>query len=112
MLICLGSFSSQALHWAKEAHELRCKLLKEHFSYTLEYPEESYTEHGEVVRNQPVCAKYFRVCTHMTIKFWHSAASFDSEGCNLTPWKVLQCYLESTLQVCSFKFCAINLYGN
>ncbi|KAL8160482.1 hypothetical protein V2J09_002019 [Rumex salicifolius] len=89
----------EALHWAKEAHQLRCKLLQEHFSYMLEYQEEKYSENGDMIRNQPVCAKYLKVCTHKAIKVWDRAALFDSGHCKLTPWKVLECYLESTLQV-------------
>ncbi|GMH28096.1 hypothetical protein Nepgr_029939 [Nepenthes gracilis] len=90
----------EALYCAKEAHRLRSKLLQEHFEYLFEHMKPKYSETGEVIHKQPFCVSYFRVCNREAAKVWPSnAVSWDSDGCILTPWNVLQCYLESTLQV-------------
>ncbi|GAB2265099.1 hypothetical protein Dimus_000166 [Dionaea muscipula] len=90
----------EALVWAKESYQLRSKLLHENFQYMFEQHKEIYDETGEGISKQPFCVSYFQVCNQVAAKAWPcNVVSPDPDCCNLTPWKVLQCYLESTLQV-------------
>ncbi|KZV21176.1 separase-like [Dorcoceras hygrometricum] len=84
----------EALSYAKEAHLLRGKLLQQKFEYTVEKITETCDENGEIFEKSHYGIKTFKANDVMMIK-----GSCDYEGCVLTPWNVLRCYLESILQV-------------
>ncbi|XP_073049001.1 separase isoform X1 [Primulina eburnea] len=84
----------EALSYAKEAHRLRGKLLQQKFEYSVEKITETYDENGEIFEKSYYGIKTFKENDVMMIK-----DSCDYEGCVLTPWNVLRCYLESILQV-------------
>lgn len=78
----------QALAYAKEAHCLRSKLLQENFFYQIEEQSEVYG------------LTAFQIYDPVAAKAWFPEnVSFDFDGSILTPWTILQCYLESILQV-------------
>ncbi|CAN4108060.1 unnamed protein product [Withania somnifera] len=78
----------EALAYAKEAHRLRSKLLQENFQYQIEQQGELY---GLVK---------FQIYDSVAAKAWFpEGVSFDFDGSMLSPWTILQCYLESLLQV-------------
>lgn len=78
----------QALAYAEEAHRLRSKLLQENFQYQIEQQGEEYG------------LTKFQIHDSVAAKAWFpESVSFDFDGSMLTPWNILQCYLESILQV-------------
>ncbi|XP_070034034.1 separase isoform X2 [Nicotiana tomentosiformis] len=78
----------EALAYAKEAHCLRSKLLQENFFYQIEEQSEVYG------------LTAFQIYDPVAAKAWFpESVSFDFDGSILTPWTILQCYLESILQV-------------
>ncbi|XP_060167773.1 separase isoform X1 [Lycium barbarum] len=78
----------EALGYAKEAHRLRSKLLQENFQYQIEQQNEVYG------------LTKFQIYDSVAAKAWFpEGLSFDFDGSTLTPWTILQCYLESILQV-------------
>lgn len=84
----------QALAYAKEAHRLRSKLLQQMFDYSVEKVVETFD-----VQGVPIEKSYYGVQTFEVNNFVAIKGSCDYEGCVLTPWNVLSCYLESILQV-------------
>lgn len=69
--------------------------------YSIEQQSEIYDENGEIVQKHCYCIKTFQVRTSVATAAWLCEdITYDIEGGILTPWNVLQCYLESTLQVC------------
>ncbi|XP_059463278.1 separase isoform X5 [Corylus avellana] len=90
----------EALSYAKEAHRLRTKLFQEKFKYSVEQQTERYNETGDINQKLTYGLKNLQVCRSLATKIWSSGTiPWDWEGCYLSPWNVLQCYLESTLQV-------------
>ncbi|CAA2934735.1 separase isoform X1 [Olea europaea subsp. europaea] len=90
----------EALSYAKEAHRLRSKLLHEKFKYSAENQTEIFDENGEIVEKSYYCIQTFQIRYLVTNNGWlGDGISCDYEGCILTPWNVLSCYLESVLQV-------------
>ncbi|KAL9264934.1 Separase-like protein [Drosera capensis] len=90
----------EALLWAKESHQQRSKLLLENFQYMIECYKENGDERREDNHKQPYFVSHFQVCSQVAAKAWPcNFVPLDRDCCHLTPWKVLQCYLESTLQV-------------
>ncbi|KAL7205879.1 hypothetical protein ACSBR2_018738 [Camellia fascicularis] len=90
----------EALSYAKEAHRLRSKLLQEKFRYSVEQQSEIYDENGEIIQKRCYNLSTFEICSSVATTVWsHDTILCDLEGCILTPWNILQCYLESTLQV-------------
>ncbi|VFQ59063.1 unnamed protein product [Cuscuta campestris] len=78
---------TEALSYAKDAYHLRLALLKGKFQLHMEQQNKN-------------CLASFQIFDSVASDAWFSeGVSFDSESCILTPWNVLQCYLESTLQV-------------
>ncbi|CBI23880.3 unnamed protein product, partial [Vitis vinifera] len=73
----------EALSFAKQAHQLRSKLFQEKFS-------QKYTSGLSDLQT-------FRLVATEVWSF--STISWELESCDLSPWNVLRCYLESTLQV-------------
>ncbi|XP_020551646.1 separase [Sesamum indicum] len=84
----------EALTYAKEAHRLRSKLLQQKFEYSVQKMTETFDENGEITEKS-----YYGIQTFKVNDREVSHDSCDYEGCVLTPWNVLTCYLESTLQV-------------
>ncbi|CAL8997984.1 unnamed protein product [Prunus brigantina] len=89
----------EALSYAKEAYQLRAKLFREKFMYSAEQSKTCNEAGGSGEK-----LTYHIQDMHMHIsvarEFWSFDASLcDLERCYLSPWNVLQCYLESTLQV-------------
>ncbi|XP_058191839.1 separase isoform X2 [Rhododendron vialii] len=90
----------EALSYAKEAHHLRSKLLKEKFRYSVEQQTEIYDENGAIIQKRCYCLSSFHMYSTVATSVWDpDNISSEMEGCLLTPWNVLQCYLESILQV-------------
>ncbi|KAL3814465.1 hypothetical protein ACJIZ3_015733 [Penstemon smallii] len=83
----------EALLYAKEAHRLRGKLLQQKFEYSVEKVTQTFDENGKIIEKSYHGIQTFRVKDLVT------KVSCDYEGCVLTPWNVLSCYLESILQV-------------
>lgn len=78
----------QALSYAKEAYRLRTKIFQEKFTYSVEQQAESH------------CLRDMQIRRSVAREFWSfSGISWQLESCYLSPWNVLQCYLESILQV-------------
>ncbi|GER26714.1 separase [Striga asiatica] len=94
---------TEALTYAKEAHRLRSKLLQQKFEYSVEKMFETFQENGIIVEKSYFGINTFRVADTIVMK-----GSCDYEGCILTPWNVLSCYLESLLQV----GCVHEILGN
>ncbi|KAK9290720.1 hypothetical protein L1049_008894 [Liquidambar formosana] len=90
----------EALSYAKEAHRLRSKLFQEKFAYSIEQHNEKYNESGETIEKNCYGLKNLQMFSSVATEVWScDTISWDLGGCMLTPWNVLQCYLESTLQV-------------
>ncbi|KAA8545541.1 hypothetical protein F0562_020325 [Nyssa sinensis] len=90
----------EAFLYAKEAHRLRSKLLQEKFKYSVEQQSEVCDENGDTIQKCRYNLSAFQMYSSVATAVWSSDnISCDLEGCILTPWNVLQCYLESTLQV-------------
>ncbi|GMI95423.1 EXTRA SPINDLE POLES, RADIALLY SWOLLEN 4, homolog of separase, HOMOLOGY OF SEPARASE 1 [Hibiscus trionum] len=93
----------EGLSYAKEAFRLRSQLFKRKFTFLVEEHVEKDNESGdigEIARNAINGPKNLQVHKIVASEIW----SFDSSssnlyGCYLSPWNVLQCYLESILQV-------------
>ncbi|KAF7803655.1 separase isoform X2 [Senna tora] len=78
----------EALSFAKEAQRLRAKLFQGKFLYSVQLQGEEYSfENLEV--NKSVAREVFLF----------DSISWDLKDCYLSPWNIMQCYLESTLQV-------------
>ncbi|XP_074291735.1 separase-like [Silene latifolia] len=88
----------EALLYAKEAHRIRSKMLQEYFSFKYELHEAS---HDEATQKSSNCIRQFTVLSQVAIRAWpnHSKSLEKYDGILLTPWNVLHCFLESSLQV-------------
>ncbi|KAJ4836891.1 hypothetical protein Tsubulata_046816 [Turnera subulata] len=89
-----GGYLFEALSYAKEAHRLRTKLFQEKLVYSVEKKAEKCTGNedqfnGKLLVYESIACEVWSFDTNL----------LDMEACYLSPWKVLQCYLESTLQV-------------
>ncbi|XP_057465962.1 LOW QUALITY PROTEIN: separase-like [Actinidia eriantha] len=90
----------EALAYAKEAHRLRSKLLQEKFRYSVEQQGKICDENGENIHKSFYNLSTFQMYSSVATAVWsRDNILCDLEGCILTPWSILQCYLESTLQV-------------
>ncbi|XP_050938056.1 separase isoform X2 [Cucumis melo] len=90
----------EALSCAKEAHRLRSKLFKEKFMYTVEQHLEKDCEMAYVSQKPAYGIKNLQKNRSAARDVWSfDKISWDVEGCYLSPFNILQCYLESTLQV-------------
>ncbi|KAI4296272.1 hypothetical protein L6164_036245 [Bauhinia variegata] len=79
---------TEALQFAKEAHGLCTRLFQEKFSCTVRQQTKEYS-----VENLGVKVSVVREVLLFDSNSW------DLNSCYLSPWKIMQCYLESTLQV-------------
>ncbi|CAI0439202.1 unnamed protein product [Linum tenue] len=86
----------EALYFAKQAYKLRSKL----FQYNFTYQGGLYTERTDCNQKPTYSIQNLRVNKSIAIQIWSSDNILeDLETCYISPWKVLQCYLDSTLQV-------------
>ncbi|KAG6652968.1 separase isoform X5 [Carya illinoinensis] len=98
-LILNGRFI-EALSYAKEAHRLRTKLFQEKFMYSVEQQTERCSDTGDIVQKLTYGLKNLHIHRSVATEILSShTVSWDLDGVYLSPWNVLQCYLESTLQV-------------
>ncbi|KAK4846024.1 hypothetical protein QYF36_012189 [Acer negundo] len=98
-LISNGCFF-EALSYAKEAYRLRARLFQKKFSYSVEQQAEKYDEAGNIIQKAAYGLKGFQVARSVASEVWSfDADSWEVDSCYLSPWNVLKCYLESTLQV-------------
>ncbi|XP_011008695.1 PREDICTED: separase [Populus euphratica] len=90
----------EALSYAKEAHRLRTKLFKDKFMYTVEKQSENCTGAGSDMQKHTYGLSDVRMQKSIACEVWSfDTLPQDMDACYLSPWKILQCYLESTLQV-------------
>ena len=68
--------------------------------YSIEHQNDIYDGNGEIIQKRCYGLRNFQMHDIVATAAWlcHDI-SCDFEGSFLTPWNVLQCYLESTLQV-------------
>ncbi|CAL1352707.1 unnamed protein product [Linum trigynum] len=86
----------EALSSARQAYKLRSKL----FQYNFTYQRGHYTERADCTQKCTYSIQNLRVNKSIAIQVWSANnISEDLDTCYLSPWKVLQCYLESILQV-------------
>ncbi|XP_043718262.1 separase-like isoform X1 [Telopea speciosissima] len=84
----------EALRYAKEARRLRLKLLREKFYFSIEHHPRNFSENVDTTQRN------LKIYGSVATEVWpYAVNSWDLEGGPLSPWSVLQCYLESTLQV-------------
>lgn len=99
-LVILFCGFMQALIFAKESHRLRTKLFQEKFRYSIGQHAEKYNAVGEVTQKCKYSIVGLQLSRSVTAEVWTSeSAIFNDEDCYISPWNVLQAYLESTLQV-------------
>nr|GEU88271.1 separase isoform X1 [Tanacetum cinerariifolium] len=91
----------EALSYAKEAHRLRVKLFQKRFIYSTEQHNDIFGDNGELIKKRGYGLKSFYMHPSVATSAWlsHDMDSSDLVDFILTPWNVLQCYLESILQV-------------
>ncbi|KAK6945493.1 hypothetical protein RJ641_013037 [Dillenia turbinata] len=90
----------EALFHAKEALRLRSKLFQEKFVYSVEEQSKKETEDNDINQKFSFTLGNIRVCRSVALEVWpYAAVSGDIDDFIVSPWNVLQCYLESTLQV-------------
>ena len=83
-----------------EAHELRRELFQKKFAYCFVQKTEKYNETGDTYQKFTLKDHNLVLQRSVSREVW----SFDTSSCNLekcylSTYNVLQCYLESTLQV-------------
>ncbi|XP_074358633.1 separase isoform X1 [Apium graveolens] len=92
-LISNGQFI-EALSYAKEAYQIRSKLFRETFMYNIDQ------QNGQTMQEHYYSLKNLVIFSSAATAAWFSeCVSRDFESHVVTPWNVLQCYLESILQV-------------
>ncbi|KAF8019982.1 hypothetical protein BT93_G0618 [Corymbia citriodora subsp. variegata] len=95
----LSGHLHEALLFAKESHELRTRLFQEKFTYSVEQTQK-HGESGEFAQKHICSIGNLHVSkTEAAEVFSFDSNSFNVESCYLSPWNIMQGYLESTLQV-------------
>ncbi|KAI3912246.1 hypothetical protein MKW98_012057 [Papaver atlanticum] len=90
----------EALSYAIESLHLRTKLLQKKFRCTLKQQPMSSYESGETTSQHERGYVNVEVLESVSTEVWPlTTASWTLEGSITTQWNVLQCYLESVLQV-------------
>ncbi|OWM84928.1 hypothetical protein CDL15_Pgr027715 [Punica granatum] len=90
----------EALLSAKESHRLRTKLFQEKFTYSIEQRAEKYGEVAELTQKNKYSVRDLQVSRSVVGEVWtFELSTFNLEDTHISPWNVLQGYLESTLQV-------------
>lgn len=102
----------QALIFAKESHRLRTKLFQEKFTYSIEQQAEMYNEVGEVIRKYKYSIMDLQLSRSVIAEVWTlESSTVNVEDFYISPWNVLQGYLESTLQVRASFICLSILHN-
>ncbi|KAL6573567.1 hypothetical protein OROHE_002026 [Orobanche hederae] len=106
-MIARGSMT-EALSSAKEAHRLRNDLFRKMFIYSVEQEHERLVSaNGEEIQIRRFVFQTFRMHSSVATSAWTAwstmkgSSNFDES--EPTPSKILQCYLESTLQMGSLE---------
>ncbi|XP_024980177.1 separase [Cynara cardunculus var. scolymus] len=90
----------EAISHAKEAHRLRSKLFHKKFMYSIEQQNDTVGANGEVIQKRRFGLETFHMHSSVATAAWSSVkGSSDFDDGILTPWNILRCYLESTLQI-------------
>ncbi|XP_027157654.1 separase [Coffea eugenioides] len=89
----------EALSYAREAYQCRTKLLREKFLYSVKNQAEINHENGDGTQRHCYSLENFQMHNLVATEAWNYGAPCDFESFVLTSWNILQCYLESTLQV-------------
>ncbi|KAI3715733.1 hypothetical protein L6452_22720 [Arctium lappa] len=91
----------EALSYAKEAHRLRSKLFQKKFMYSIEQQNDPVgANNGEVIQKRRFGLETFHMHSSVATSAWSSVkGSSDFDDSILSPWNILRCYLESTLQI-------------
>ncbi|KFK31931.1 hypothetical protein AALP_AA6G177700 [Arabis alpina] len=90
----------EALSYAKEAHRIRNLIFEDKFSCVVEKHFEKHNRAGKVIELPTYIISKFEVSSSRAIDVWPCGKFiWDTSRCSLSPWNVLQCYLESILQV-------------
>ncbi|KAF9608453.1 hypothetical protein IFM89_009819 [Coptis chinensis] len=101
--LCERLFSSghliEALSFGRESLRLRTKLLQRKFICTFGKQPQSTSESGETGPKYAFDHAQLEVFGSVATEAWPHIRSWNLEQCSLTQWNVLQCYLESILQV-------------
>ncbi|XP_054803798.1 separase isoform X2 [Prosopis cineraria] len=98
-LISSGQLT-EALSFAKEAQRLRAKLFQGKFMYTVQQQAGENKELSGFSHNLGYIIENFRVNKSVAREvLLFNSLSWDLKDGYLSPWKIMQCYLESTLQV-------------
>lgn len=96
----VSCFLLQALSYAKEAYRIRTLMFQEKFKYTAEKQFEKHNDTGKMSEIRAFGIKNFQVFKSLATDFWPCENFlWDISRYYLSPWSILQCYLESTLQV-------------
>ncbi|KAG9458960.1 hypothetical protein H6P81_003468 [Aristolochia fimbriata] len=90
----------EALATATQAHRLWTKLLNRKFIYSVGLQYHKGIETGEHIHNNEFDHVLLQAIQSHTTEIWPDVTKLQRlEDCILSPWNVLQCYLESCLQV-------------
>ncbi|KAE8690720.1 separase-like isoform X2 [Hibiscus syriacus] len=87
----------EGLSYAKEAFRLRSQLFKRKFTFSIKEESGDNCEIAQKAINGPKNLQVHRIVASEVWSFDSSSSNLCS--CYLSPWNVLQCYLESILQV-------------
>lgn len=99
-LSMMTSCTLQALTFAKEALRLRAILFGEKFKFSVEQKPGNSNDIIDVIRKFTCSLQDLQVRRSVANELWSlDTISWDLDNCYLSPWIILQCYLESTLQV-------------
>lgn len=99
-LLMVSCFLLQALSFAKEAYRIRTLIFKDKFKYSAEKQFKKHNDAGKISEIRTFGITNFQVFKSPATDFWPCGNFlWDINRCYLSPWNVLQCYLESTLQV-------------
>ncbi|XP_012569077.1 separase isoform X2 [Cicer arietinum] len=90
----------EALSFAKEAHRLHAKLFKLNFSHNARKSSEEHNVTVDFSKN--LMDGIDKMEVNMSVArevFLFDSITWDLKDNYLSPWKIMQCYLESTLQI-------------
>ncbi|CAI9103911.1 OLC1v1002504C4 [Oldenlandia corymbosa var. corymbosa] len=90
---------TEALLYAKEAYQWRYDLLRKKFKYSVRAMSDSENETEDGSRRHFDILASIQLRDSVAKEVWFGCPPCDIEGCILTPWNILKCYLDSTLQV-------------
>ncbi|KAK7302457.1 hypothetical protein RJT34_13347 [Clitoria ternatea] len=90
----------EALSFAKEAHRLHAKLFQRKFTHNAQQQNEEHNVIVDFSKNLMDDVEKIGVNLSVSREVFHfDSISWDLKDSYLSAWKVMQCYLESTLQV-------------